>query len=147
MRISFGTLARARASSLGSTNEPLIRAATVASGTCVTAALVSLGSAVLPGADSSQHSSSSSSPGERGCTNPAWLIRLARRSSRDACSTSEPAAEIASSNSSSVAYSLASRLSTTNRWVLRVSSNCRTISRPVRAVERQCTARRSSPGT
>ncbi len=30
------------------------------------------------------------------------------------------------------------------RWV---SSNCRTMRRPVRAVERQCTARRSSPGT
>jgi hypothetical protein len=59
----------------------------------------------------------------------------------------EAAAETPISNSSSLAHASVSRSRTISRWERRVSSNWRTMSLPMRAVERQWMARRSSPGT
>ena len=61
------------------------------------------------------------------------------RPSRTACSARETAALTPSSNSSSPPYSSASTSSTTAIRARRVSSNWRTMSRPVFAVDFQCT--------
>jgi hypothetical protein len=92
----------------------------------------------------------------RGELDPARVVEQRDRCSvseltaiplRITCTPSDAAIETPSSNSSSPAQRRGSTAWRIVTWERRDSSNWRTMSRPVRAEVRQCTLRRSSPGS
>ena len=124
----------------------MTRAMTLALGALSIATRASSRRRATPGRASRRVRPSRKGLGELVGSGPSWLTKLSSLRSRRTAAPIEAATLTPSSYSLSEAHDRASSSKTMSRWALRVSSNWRTMSLPVRAVVFQWTLRRSSPG-